>query len=351
MPDLRRHAALAGLLLPLLLATPAIADAAVAPAAPVPVPANLQGAHPIVRWRNLDDAHVVRVVVRRLEGTVAPASLLAGAPVFDGPPAAEGTLQAVSDTVEVGHTYTYGFWSVGPDGQPSSEAAHSLTANAVPVPSAPALASDVGTVTRFLLSWGAAGNPVGTHYTVKYAVRDQHSGALGPWTDWLVHQDATQGVFGGHGLPLVPKAGVTYHFEFFSQDDYGNDTRQPTLTVEEPYDTRAAVASAGWTTLPSAIRWAGTTAAARKPGSSLRFTVVGSAVTVVADRCPDCGKVIVKVDGRTRAVLDTHAITRALRQQVGTVSRLSLARHVVLLQVVGTTGHPTVKIDGLAALD
>src|SRR4051794_12311430 len=307
MRDLCRRAALVGLVLPVLLAGPAVADPVGAPAAPVPGPADLQGAHPVVRWRNVDDAHVVRVVVRRIRGTVAPASPLAGSLVFDGPPAAQGTLQAVTDSVVVGHTYTYGFWSFGPDGQPSSEATHSLTANAVPVPAAPALASDVGTVTRFALSWGAVGNPVGTHYTVKYAVRDQHTGALGPWKSWLVHQSATHGVFGGHGSPLVPKAGVTYHFEFLSQDHYGNDTRRPTLTVEEPYDTRVAVASAGWKMLPSGIRWAGTTAIARKAGSSLRFTVVGSAVTVVADKCPGCGKVIVKVDGRTRGVFDTHA--------------------------------------------
>lgn len=351
MRDLRRHAALVGLVLPLLLASPAVADLVVAPAAPVPVPANLQGAHPVVRWRNVDDAHVVRVVVRRLEGTSAPAAPDGGAPVFDGPPAADGQLQTLLDTVTVGHTYSYGFWSYDAAGHVSGEATHSLVALATPVPSAPGLASDVGTVTRFAMSWGATGNPAGTHYTVKYAVRDAHTGALGTWKDWLVHQTATHGVFGGFGRPLVPKAGVTYHFEFFSQDAYGNDTRQPALTVEEPYDTRAAVLSTGWKTLSSGIRWAGTTAIARKAGASMRFTVVGSAVTVVADRCPLCGKVIVKVDGRTRAAFDTHAAKRALRQAVGTVSHLALGKHTVLLQVVGTTGHPAIKVDGLAALD
>lgn len=351
LPQLRRTAVLAGLVLPLLLTTPAVALPTVAPAAPVPVPADLQGAHPVVRWRNVDDTHVVRVVVRRIRGTVAPRSPLAGAPVFDGVPAADGALQAVSDTVVVGHTYTYGFWSFGPDGQPSAEATHSLTANAVPVPSAPALASDVGTVTRFRLSWGAAGNPAGTHYTVKYAVRDPRTGVLGAWKDWLVHQPATTAVFGGHGLPVTPKAGVTYHFEFLSQDDYGNDTRRPTVTVQEPWDTTSAVLDSGWKSLKSGIRWGGTTAVARKAGAAMRFTVVGSAVTVVADRCPGCGKVIVKVDGHTRGVFDTYAVKRQLRQQVGTVGRLTLGRHVVVLQVVGTTGHPTVKVDGLAALD
>jgi hypothetical protein len=317
----------------------------------VPVPADLQGAHPVVRWRNVDDTHVVRVVVRRAEGTVAPVSPLAGTPVFDGAPAADGTLQLVRDTVTVAATYTYGFWSFDADGLPSGEATHSLQALATPVPVAPALASNVGTVTRFLMSWGAGGNPAGTHYTVKYAVRDPHTQVLRPWTDWLVHQTATSGVFGGHGLPFVPKAGLTYHFEFLSQDAYGNDTRKPTLTVEEPYDTKQAVASAGWKLLPSGIRWGGTISTARKAGAALRFTVVGSAVTVVADTCPGCGKVIVKVDGKTRGVFDTHAVKRRLRQAVGTVGHLSMGKHTVVLQVVGTTGHPAVKIDGLAALD
>src|SRR4051812_26651760 len=47
---------------------------------PQPEPIVLDGASVAVRWRNLDDLHVVRVVVRRVDGTLPPASPTDGTP-------------------------------------------------------------------------------------------------------------------------------------------------------------------------------------------------------------------------------------------------------------------------------
>jgi hypothetical protein len=157
-------------------------------------------------------------------------------------------------------------------------------------------------------------------------------------------------VFGGGAGPFPARPGASYGLEVLSQDPYGNDTRHAVATVVEPYDTRSAVLSTGWRTLSSARRWAGTVAVSGKPGATMTFHVTGTKVTVIADRCPGCGKALITVDGRTRLVADTHAATLSVRQRVGTVSHLSAGRHVVVIKVVGSTGHPALQLDGLAAL-
>jgi hypothetical protein len=330
------------LVLAVALAAPSgLADAAVvAPAAPQPEPVVLDGTHAVVRWRN--DPAATRVVVRRLAGTVAPAGPLDGEPVFDGPPAAV-SLQLVTDTVVVGATYTYGFWSYGAAGAVSAETTHSIKATAPPLLKAPAVVSDAGPSARFALSWGNPANPAGTPYTVKYA-------SASGWVIWLLDTAVTRAVFGGGASPFVPRPGASYGLEVLSQDPYGNDTRHALATVVEPYDTRSAVLSKGWRTLASARRWAGTVAVSAKPGATMTFHVTGTKVTVIADRCPGCGKAVVTVDGRTRLVADTHAAKLSVRQQVGTVAHLSAGRHVVVIKVVGSTGHPALQLDGLAAL-
>src|SRR5450432_2190331 len=126
MPELR--APLAALVLSLVVAAPAGADPA--PAPPQPVPVVLDGVHAVLRWRNLDQS-VTRVVVRRLDGPVAPVSPLDGLGVFDGPPD-PASLQLVTDTVVVGDTYSYGFWSYDPTGAVSAETTHSIRATATP---------------------------------------------------------------------------------------------------------------------------------------------------------------------------------------------------------------------------
>ena len=341
------------LLVAVLLAPAGISQAAAAPpaappAAPQPMPVVLDGSQAVVRWRNPDPT-VTRVVVRRVAGPFAPASPLDGQPVFDGSPAAG--LQLATDLVAVGVGYTYGYWSYGADGSVSAEAVHGIRATAPPLLVGPAVASDAGIGTGVRLAWGNPANPAGTPYTVKYQTRDARTGALSAWVIWLLDTPATHAVFGAGSGPFVAKAGATYRFEVLSQDPYGNDTRHATGAVVEPYDTRSAVLSKGWRTLASTRRWAGTVAVAASPGATMTWHVVGSQVTVIADRCPGCGRALLRVDGKVRAVIDTHAAGLSVRQQVGTVRRLGPGRHTVVVQVVGTTGLPAIQMDALAVLN
>jgi hypothetical protein len=341
---------LAALVLPALVAGPARATGS--PIAPTPGPPTLEpvvldGAAAAVRWRNVDP-RVVRVVVRRADGVAAPVSPAGGAAVFDGAPLAPGVLQVVADAVTVGDTYTYAFWSFDAAGDASTEASHSIRATGVPLLVAPAVASDAGTVTTVGLRWGNPANPAGNPYTVKYQTRDPATGALSPWVIWLLDTSATHAFFGAGASPLRPVAGATYRFEVLSQDPYGNDTRHALATLVEPFDVPAAK---GFTTLPSARRWGGTVAVSGKAGAKVTWHVVGSQVTVIADRCPGCGRALLRVDGKVRAVIDTHAAALSVRKQVGSVGHLALGPHTVSVEVVGTTGHPAVHLDGLAVLD
>lgn len=333
----RRPGLLVGLLVAASFATHPLSAGAVggqAPAAPQAVPVVLDGTQAVVRWRVPDPA-VTRVVVRRTLGTVAPADPLDGAAVFDGPP--QAGLQLAADTVAIGSTYTYGYWSYDASGLVSVEATHQIKATAPAVLQAPALASDRGTGPRIALSWGNPANPVGTPYTVKYAKG-------GAWVIWRLDTPLTQAVFSA-------AVGSTVRFEVLSQDPYGNDTRHALATVVVPYDTRSATLSRGWQTLASSRRWGGTVAVATRAGAAVTFQVVGSQVTLIADTCPGCGRARVLVDGKVRALAETHARTLAVRQHVATVRGLRPGRHTVIVQVVGTAGRPAVHVDALAALD
>ena len=77
-----------------------------APSAPTSLHVSLNGAHPVVSWKWPTDVDVSKVIVRRLAGTVAPATPTDGSPVYTG------HALTTTDAVTAGETYTYAAWAV-----------------------------------------------------------------------------------------------------------------------------------------------------------------------------------------------------------------------------------------------
>ena len=125
-----------------------------APAAASSLHVTLNGATPTVAWKLPTDVDVSHVVVRRLEGMVAPATPTDGVAVYSGPKT------SAPDTVTAGSTYTYGVWVVDGAGNTSPEATRTFLALSAPRLVSPPLVSTFSVDTTFHVGWApAVGQP------------------------------------------------------------------------------------------------------------------------------------------------------------------------------------------------
>ncbi|MDL4820471.1 peptidoglycan recognition protein family protein [Actinomadura opuntiae] len=85
-------------------------------------------------------------------------------------------------------------------------------------------------------------------------------------------------------------------------------------------------------------------------GASASWTFTGREAGLVVKRQSNVGAVVVYVDGVKAGTLDTRASTLAYRQLAWTRSWKSSGQHTIKVVVAGTSGRPTVCIDGIAYL-
>ena len=162
------------------------------PAAPAAPHVSLNGAHPVVSWQLPADVDVSKVIVRRLAGTVAPATPADGSPVYTG-----RGLQ-VTDAVTAGQTYTYAAWAVDGAGNVSAASpAKTFLALQAPVIKSPPLVSSVSLGLTFPVSWApATANPLSTPYTVQWRLPG------GTWATWQSAVTTTSAKFGQGNVPV-----------------------------------------------------------------------------------------------------------------------------------------------------
>ncbi|MFI0366279.1 peptidoglycan recognition protein [Actinomadura sp. 1N219] len=85
-------------------------------------------------------------------------------------------------------------------------------------------------------------------------------------------------------------------------------------------------------------------------GASASWTFTGRNVGLIFTRAARFGAVYIYSDGVKVATLDTGASTTAYRQLLWTRTWGSSAKHTIKIVVAGTSGRPTVAIDGLLYL-
>jgi len=97
-------------------------------------------------------------------------------------------------------------------------------------------------------------------------------------------------------------------------------------------------------------RFLNTIRSSTKAGSKLSFATYGTNFSLVADKCATCEQVKIYIDGALNATVDTKASSTLAKQIVWNSVPYSLgAKHTISVVVVGTSGRPTVRIDGLMA--
>jgi chitodextrinase len=85
-------------------------------------------------------------------------------------------------------------------------------------------------------------------------------------------------------------------------------------------------------------------------GATATYTFTGRGIAVVMPRGTSRGKVSIVLDGKTVATVDTHASSSQPRRVVFRRDWLTSATHTIVVKVQGTSGRPTVSVDGFVAL-
>lgn len=209
----------------------------------------------------------------------------------------------------------------------------------------PAVLSSVRTTPSVPVTW--KGTATGLLYDVDYLVRHQSTATNGVWKRWRTRTSATSATFGG-------SYGGSYLFRVRAVAPNGNTSAWGAVRRSvSPYDERTGYAaySTGWTTSDAAGRWSTGVRQSRSAGRSATVQAKGFAFAVIGDRCAACGRMKIYVDGVYRTTVDSYASSTRLRQVLwssGTLSGGSGKSHSVKVVVVGTSGRPTVRLDGFA---
>ena len=85
-------------------------------------------------------------------------------------------------------------------------------------------------------------------------------------------------------------------------------------------------------------------------GATVRRTITGRGLALVMPRSPVRGKVTVTIDGVLAATVDTYNKATQARRVAWWKTWSTSASHTVVVRVSGTSGRPTVSLDGLIVL-
>jgi hypothetical protein len=209
---------------------------------------------------------------------------------------------------------------------------------------APLRTTDTSATKRVRVSWSAppgASYPTGTLFAVTKAVNGSSN-----WSTVSTGTTGTSRVFS-----VSP--GSTYRFRVTATPPASTVSAATVATTVAPVDDAATKMrySQGWHGLAKPGRYLGTVHRSHLAKSTLTVTGTGTQIWVVGDRGPTLGQFRVRIDGGAWSrYADTRAATGKVRRLLWSSRVLRDKQHTVQIQVRGTSGRPTVSIDGVAFL-
>ncbi|WP_030172948.1 N-acetylmuramoyl-L-alanine amidase [Spirillospora albida] len=111
---------------------------------------------------------------------------------------------------------------------------------------------------------------------------------------------------------------------------------------------QSATRTGTWKTTTTASYLGGRGLYSSAKGAGASWTFTGRTAGLIVKRGSGLGAVHVYVDGAKLGTLDTRASTTSYRQLIWTRSWSASGKHTIKIVVAGTSGRPTVGIDGLA---
>ncbi|WP_173019507.1 N-acetylmuramoyl-L-alanine amidase [Streptomyces alkaliphilus] len=146
---------------------------------------------------------------------------------------------------------------------------------------------------------------------------------------------------------LTAKSGSASTWQVRALDTAGNQrTVSPSFTPVILQET-AAKRTGTWTTRSDSRYLGGKSLASGTKNSSLTWTFTGRSAALVVSRASGSGQVRVYVDGKLAKTVDLKSSTVRYRDAIWTQSWTSNAKHTVRIEVVGTSGRPTITVDAL----
>ncbi|SFC15028.1 peptidoglycan recognition protein family protein [Streptomyces aidingensis] len=145
-------------------------------------------------------------------------------------------------------------------------------------------------------------------------------------------------------------AGVTTDWRMRAYDMVGNSTLGNEVYTPLINQESSAAASGDWNGVSRSGYLGGGTYQSRTEGSRLTWEVTARSVGLVVSRAGHTGQVRVFVDGSLVKTVDTRSSDIAHRQMVFAMSYPTTEERTVTVEVVGTSGRPTVVVDGLISV-
>jgi hypothetical protein len=182
-------------------------------------------------------------------------------------------------------------------------------------------------------------------------------------TSGINHYDLKESVDGGaFTLVASPAAanatvnlnpGHSYQFEVRATDNAGNVsgfTAGSAFTLSAFQETAGAITySTGWTKQAVAGAYGGSVKFATVAGKTATFSFTGSQVAWVATKGTNRGSATAKLDGGAAATVNTHGSALKTAMVVYTKT-VTAGAHSLLLNVLGTSGHPRVDVDAFLVI-
>ncbi|WP_436527415.1 peptidoglycan recognition protein family protein [Actinoplanes sp. HUAS TT8] len=133
-------------------------------------------------------------------------------------------------------------------------------------------------------------------------------------------------------------------------DHAGNRRTASVSRTPEVLPESEATRTGSWRAVADGNHLGGAAVAAATAGSALTWTVTGRSVGLIAARSSTSGRVKVSVDGESMGYVDLRASSPQYRRLVFSKSWPDSATRTVRVEPEGTSGRPTVIVDGLASL-
>jgi len=182
-------------------------------------------------------------------------------------------------------------------------------------------------------------------------------------TSGINHYDLEESVDGGaFSLVASPTAanatvnlnpGHSYKFEVRATDNAGNVsgfTAGTTFTLSAFQETASAITySSGWTKQALAGSYGGSVKFATVAGKTAKFSFTGSQVAWVSTLGTNRGSATAKLDGGSATTVNTHGTALKTAMVVYTKT-VAAGAHSLLLNVLGTSGHPRVDVDAFLVI-
>ena len=202
-----------------------------------------------------------------------------------------------------------------------------------------------GTTVTLKATWAAATDP--SDPIVRYEVqRNVNGGAFG----WTVATSGSARSVSYAGLPL----GARYQFRVRAQDSDGSWSGWATAGAATPLaisDRSSLVTYRGsWWRYDSPASTGGWITSSRQAGADARYRFTGRAIAIVAPTNSTRGKITVYVDGDYKATVDLYSSSATYRKVVYSASWATSRTRTIELRVAGTSGRPTVSLDGFIVL-